>query len=75
MERVSSGRILLAFLAILCGFLGVYSIRQFGSRPPVATMSPQVDKSIVPLASRHLAAGRVVTMGDVALGPVVLGKK
>ncbi len=66
MERVSSGTILLAFVAILCGLFGVFLIRKtFKPRPAAVATAPK--RITVPLASRALEAGRTVTIGDVAL--------
>ena len=65
MERISSGTILLLFLAILFGLFGVFSVRRaLRPQPREARVARQ---TTVPLAGRDLEAGREVTMGDVAL--------
>lgn len=66
MERVSSGAILLAFIAILCGLLGVYSLRQVLQRKETAPPPPP-QLVTVPMASRDLEGGHTITLGDVAL--------
>lgn len=65
MERVSSGTILLAFIAILCGLLGVYSLRQVLRAKDDQAAPPA--QTVVPMASRNLEPGHHVTLGDVAL--------
>ena len=66
MERVSSGTILLGFIAILCGLLGVYALRTALKPRPKAESAPPVQITI-PMASRDLEPGHKVSLGDVAL--------
>ncbi len=66
MERVSSGTILLAFIAILCGLLGVYALRT-ALRPKPEVAAAPIRPTVVPMASRDLSPGHRVTLGDVAL--------
>ena len=65
MERISSGTILLLFLAILFGLLGVFSVRRAMRPQQQEARVPR--QTTVPLAGRDLEAGREVTLGDVAL--------
>lgn len=65
MERISSGTILLLFLAVLFGLLGIFSVRRaLRPRQQEARVARQ---TTVPMAGRDLEAGREVTLGDVAL--------
>lgn len=66
MDRVSSGTILLAFIAVLCGLLGVYTVRQALKRNPRPSAEAPA-RVVIPMASRRLAPGQTVTLGDVAL--------
>lgn len=65
-KRTNASTILLVFVAVLFGLLGVYSLRKLSNRK-VATAAPSAQKITVPMASRRLPAGRVVTLSDVAL--------
>lgn len=66
MERVSSGTILLGFIAVLCGLLGVYSLRTaLRPRPKAEKAGPA--QVTIPMASRDLEPGQKVSLGDVAL--------
>ena len=65
--RTSSGTILLAFLAVLVGLMGVYAVRKAGSRPVMAQSDARPDQVTVPLSSVDLKAGRTIALGDIAL--------
>jgi len=66
MSRISPGTLLLGFVAVLCGLLGAYVVRQsLRPAPPVA--EPAVEQVTVPMASIDLPAGRQVTLGDITL--------
>ena len=65
-NRTNASTILLVFVAVLFGLLGVYSLRKLSNRKaPIA--APSAQKITVPMASRRLPTGRVVTLSDVAL--------
>lgn len=64
MSKISPGTILLAFLAVLCGLLGVFiALRPEPPRPQQA--APQA--ITVPVASSELTPGRRLTLGDIAI--------
>ena len=65
MQKVSAGTVFLAFIAVLFGLLGVYAVRKIVQPRALAKEAPQ--RLVVPLASRNLKPGRVVTLSDVAL--------
>ena len=64
MSKISPGTILLAFLAVLCGLIGVF----FAMRPKQAAVPVKAESPVtVPVASSELTAGRRITLGDIAL--------
>ena len=67
MGKTSSGTILLAFIAILCGLLGTYAFRKAMRPRPVATAPEEPEMIVVPMASTDLPAGREVSLGDIAI--------
>lgn len=66
MQRMNAASILLAFVALLFGLLGVYAFRNWASRT-VARPAEAPQKTLVPMASRGLPSGQTVTLSDVAL--------
>jgi len=71
MSRINSGTILTAFFAILFGLAGVYLLRGvLKPKPTVKVPVQQVKRETrvtVPMASRKLTAGTLVSLDDVAL--------
>lgn len=65
--RTSSGTILLAFIAILMGLMGVYALRKLSNRQPAPEAAQRPSSVTVPLAAMDLKVGRTITMGDIAL--------
>lgn len=66
MSKISSGAIMLAFIAVLIGLVGAYMVREVLRRPR-AERPRGAQKVTVPMASMSLKAGRTVSLGDVAL--------
>ena len=72
MSRINSGTILTAFFAILFGLVGVYLLR-VALKPKPVVEAPVVEqkrppaKVTIPMASRTLGIGHIVSMDDVAL--------
>ena len=67
MQKTNSSTVLLMFVAVLFGLLGVYAFRRMGNRPIAQQPSVAPQKLTIPLASRDLPVGRIVALSDVAL--------
>lgn len=67
MGKTSSGTILLAFIAILCGLLGTYAFRKAMRPRAVAAAPVEPPMIVIPMASTDLPAGRQLTLGDIAI--------
>ena len=65
--RTSSGTILLAFLAVLVGLMGVYAVRRASRRTVITQDAERPRPTTVPLTSVDLKAGRTIALGDIAL--------
>ncbi len=69
MLKLSPGTLLLGIVAVLFGLLGAYVVRLELLPKPVAEV-PEADPpgtQLVPMASSDLVAGRVITLGDIAV--------
>jgi len=73
MSRIGPATVLLGFVAVLCGLLGAYAVRQ-ALRPRVEqAAAPTEDRVVVPLASTDLKPGRKITLGDIVIQRVPRG--
>ena len=66
MQKTNASTVLLVFIAILFGLLGVYAFRKL-AEPAAIRQAKGPQKVIVPLASRDLEPGRVIALSDIAL--------
>jgi len=66
MSKISSGAIMLAFVAVLFGLLGAYVVREVLRRPRTAQRQ-KIEMVTVPMASTDLKPGRKIALGDVGL--------
>ncbi len=66
MQKTNSATVLLMFVAVLFGLLGVYAFRQMG-KPETTQRAAAPPQTTIPMASRDLPIGRVVALSDVAL--------
>lgn len=70
MSQLSPGTLLLAVIAVVAGAMGAYLVRESLQEPAaeeVAEEQAEVEYFTVPMASTDLAAGRKITLGDIAV--------
>lgn len=69
MSRITPGTMIVLVFAVLFGLVGAYAVKRALTRPepPKAEARPPERPVFVPLASADLAAGRPLTLGDIAI--------